>query len=111
MSVVLAILLPVVFTTARFLILHTLIHYTIWGGIQSLYQNSTDQGEREIGARSPVRFVARRKLLFNDLEIVGIRNAKAFKTFLTVMNYGHGDTDVAHKVCIFVTDCISLQSG
>ena len=34
-----------------------------------------------------------------------IRNGKDFKTFFTVMNYGHGDIQVAHKICKFVTDC------
>ena len=39
-STILAILLPVVVTTARFLILRTWIHHTIWRGIQSLDQIS-----------------------------------------------------------------------
>ena len=39
-SAVLTILLPVVVTTARFLILRTWIHHTIWEEIQSLDQNS-----------------------------------------------------------------------
>ena len=39
-SAVLAILLPIVVTTARFLIMFAWIHHTLWGGIQSLDQTS-----------------------------------------------------------------------
>ena len=58
------------------------------------------------------KFAVQRKALFDDLEVLGnIRNDKDFKTFFTVMNYGHGDIQVAHKTCKFVTDCFSLQPG
>ena len=58
------------------------------------------------------KFAVQRKALFDDLEVFGnIRNGKDFKTFFTVMNYGHGDIQVAHKICKFVTDCFSLQPG
>ena len=39
-SAVLAILLPIVVTTAQFLILRIWIQHTVWGGIQGLDQNS-----------------------------------------------------------------------
>ena len=58
------------------------------------------------------KFAVQRKALFDDLKVFGnIRNGKDFKTFFTVMNYGHGDIQVAHKICKFVTDCFSLQPG
>ena len=58
------------------------------------------------------KFGVQRKPLFDDLEVFGnIRICKDFKTFFTVMNYGHGDIQVAHKICKFVTDCFSLQPG
>ena len=49
-SAVLAILLPVVVTTARFLTLHIWIHYTIWEGIHSLYQNSISDENSQLHA-------------------------------------------------------------
>ena len=58
------------------------------------------------------KFAVQRKALFDDLEVFGnIRNGQDFKTLFTVMNYGHGDIQVAHKICKFVTDCFSLQPG
>ena len=50
--------------------------------------------------------------LVTIVEVLGnIRKGKDFKTFFTVMNYGHGDIQVAHKIWKFVTDCFLLRSG